>query len=317
MHNFNSIISRMRFFIAFVFLFIADASFAQLQDIDKTIIVDNRERQYMLHLPPSFNKALKLPVIFAFHGGGGEYKRTIRYYNLNHLADENGFIIVYPNAVNKAWSMSGVSSRVKKMDNSVDDVHFISSLLDYLMDDYKVDSNRVFCTGISRGGVFSLFLAWQLSDRITAIAPVCASIPQAIADEYSFKHPTPALLINGTEDPLISYNGGPGKMNAANAGSEKANMLPTEELVNKIATLNSCHAKPLLVDLPDTYPDDGCHAIEYDYPCNIGEVEFIKVIHGGHTWPGGFQYLPKAMIGKTCNDFRAEEKIFAFFKKIK
>jgi len=307
----------MKFFIAFVFLFIADASFGQPQDIDKKITVDNHERQYLIHLPPSFNNASKLPVIFAFHGGGGEYKRIIRYYNLNHLADENGFIVVYPNAVNKAWSMNGVSSRVKKIDNSVDDVHFISSLLDYLIANYKADSNHVFCTGISRGGIFSLYLAWQLSDRITAIAPVCASIPQAIADAYSFKHQTPVLLINGTEDPLVSYNGGPGKMNAPNVGSEKANMLPTEDLVNKIAILNSCHTKPVVVDLPDKDPNDGCNAIQYDYPCDKGEIEFIKVMHGGHTWPGGFQYLPKAMIGKVCNDFRAEEKILAFFKNLK
>ena len=204
----------MKFFTAFIFLFIADTVFAQPQDIDRTINVDNRERQYLIHLPPSFNNASKFPVIFAFHGGGGEYKRTIRYYNLNHLADENGFIIVYPNAINKAWSMSRSSSRVRNIDNSVDDVHFISSLVDYLIADYKIDSNRIFCTGISRGGIFSLFLAWQLLDGITAIRRICASIPQAIADEYSFKHPTPVLLINGTEDPLISYNGGPGKMNA-------------------------------------------------------------------------------------------------------
>ena len=101
----------------------------------------------------------------------------------------------------------------KKIDNSVDDVAFISTLPDNLIADYQVDSKRVFCTGISRGGIFSLYLAWQLSERIAAIAPVCASIPDAIAGDYSFKHPTPVLLINGTEDPLINYNGGAGKMN--------------------------------------------------------------------------------------------------------
>jgi polyhydroxybutyrate depolymerase len=307
---------KIEFFFSFVLLFIIDSSFAQSQDLDKTITVDNRVRQYMIHLPPSFNSLRKLPVIFAFHGGGGEYKKTIRYYNLNGLADDNGFIVVYPNAVNKAWSMHGVSSRVKNIENGVDDVKFISVLLDNLIADYKVDSKRVFCTGISRGGIFSLFLAWQLSDRITAIAPVCASIPQAIADEYSFKHPTPVLLINGTEDPLINYNGGPGKMNARNAESQTANMLPTEELVNKILKLNNCQSAAIVTNLPDTDPKDGCTETDYTYPCDEGKVEFIKVINGGHAWPGGIQYLPKMIIGKACKDFYAEEKIFEFFKKI-
>ena len=299
------------------FLFLCFMQFSFAQDLDKTITVDNRERQYLVHLPPSFSTQKNLPVIFAFHGGGGEYKKTIRYYNLNELANDNGYIVVYPNAVNKAWSMRGVSSRVKNIDDGVDDVHFISTLLDYLIANYKADSNHVFCTGISRGGIFSLFLAWQLSDRITAIAPVCASIPQAIADEYTFKHPTPVLLINGTEDPLISYKGGAGKMNGRNAGSQTANMLPTEVLVSKIVKLNNCAASAEPTNLPDADPHDGCTATAYLYACDDAPVEFIKIINGGHTWPGGFQYLPKMIIGRTCRDFNAEEKVFAFFKKVK
>jgi polyhydroxybutyrate depolymerase len=301
----------------FIFLLACTVQFSVAQDLDKTITVDNRERQYLVHLPPSFGSKKSLPVIFAFHGGGGEYKKTIRYYNLNGLADDNGYIVVYPNAVNKAWSMHGVSSRVKNIDNDVDDVKFISTLLDFLITNCKADSNHVFCTGISRGGIFSLFLAWQLSDRITAIAPVCASIPQAIADEYSFKHPTPVLLINGTEDPLINYNGGAGKMNGRNARTQTANMLPTEELISKIVKLNNCMANTVTTNLPDADPGDGCTATEYLYSCNNANVEFIKVINGGHTWPGGFQYLPKMIIGKTCKDFNAEEKVFAFFKSVK
>ncbi|HLK30671.1 MAG TPA: PHB depolymerase family esterase [Puia sp.] len=308
---------RIKIFSTLILLFAIHCSFAQSQDLDKTITVDGRERQYAIHLPPSFNTSKNFPVIFAFHGGGGEYKKVIRYYNLNGLADENGYIVVYPNAINKAWSMSGVSSRIKKIDNSVDDVKFISELLDNLIANYKADSKHVFCTGISCGGIFSLFLAWQLSDRITAIAPVCASIPQAIAEEYSFKHPTPVLLINGTEDPLINYNGGPGKMNGRNAESQTANMLPTEELVSKIAKLNNCQSNPVVKDFPDADPKDGCTATDYSYSCSDVQVEFIKVVNGGHTWPGGIQYLPKVIIGKVCKDFNAEEKVFEFFKKIR
>lgn len=290
---------------------------AQSVDIEKTIVVDGRERQYIVHLPPSFTSQKKLPVIFAFHGGGGDNKRIIRYYNLNGLADANGYIIVYPNAINKAWSLSGVSSRVRNIDNSVDDVHFISVLLDAMIRDYKVDDKHVFCTGISRGGVFSLYLAWQLSGRITAIAPVCASIPQGIATAYTFIHPIPVMLINGTGDPLIDYNGGPGTMNARNAQSEKANMLPTEVLVRKMVEIDHCSTTPAVINFQDTDPNDGCSATEYDYLGVDAKVAFIKVLHGGHAWPGGVQYLPVSIIGKACEDFNAEEKIFAFFKSVR
>src|SRR5271154_2083876 len=121
---------RLEFIFNFILLSVIHSSFAQSRDLDKTISAENRKRQYLIHLPPSYNRGAKFPLIIALHGGGGDYKRTIRYYNLNSLADENGFIVVYPNAINKAWSMNGASSRVKKMDSSVDDVKFISDLLD-------------------------------------------------------------------------------------------------------------------------------------------------------------------------------------------
>jgi len=189
-------------------------------------------------------------------------------------------------------------------------------LLDTLIRSYRVDSRRVFCTGISRGGIFSLYLAWKLSDRITAIAPVCASIPRAIATAYSYSHPIPVMLINGTEDPLIDFNGGPGKLNAVNAHSEKANMLPTEELVRKIVNLNHCAPSPAINEFADTDPADGCTETEFDYAGTAAKVAFIKVLHGGHAWPGGVQYLPKFIIGKACKDFNAEDKIFSFFKSL-
>ncbi|HLY68917.1 MAG TPA: alpha/beta hydrolase-fold protein [Puia sp.] len=303
--------------LPFISSFCVLCSFAQSQDIDKTILVDGRERQYLIHLPPAFSRAGKLPLIFALHGGGGTYKNTIKFYNLTALADKNNYIIVYPNALNKAWTMPGITSRRKVAEEHVDDVKFISVLLDSLLSAYKVDSNHVFCTGISRGGMFSFYLAYKLSNRITAIAPVCGGISQTVADQFSFRHPTPVLMINGTDDPLVRYNGGAGKFNKRNAENEDADMMPSEELLAKIVKLNNCDAKRIVTSIPDSDPGDGCHAIDYVFPCSNAEVEFIKIVNGGHTWPGGPQYLPKFIIGKVCRDFSASEKIFDFFKQVK
>jgi polyhydroxybutyrate depolymerase len=270
----------------------------------------------MIHLPPSFRPGKSYPVVLAFHGGGGEYKKVIRYYHLNNLADADEFIVVYPNAIHHAWTLNGVSSRVRSMDPTVDDVHFISVLLDILIQEYQVDSSHVFCTGISRGGIFSLYLAWQLSSRIQAIAPVCASIPRNIFEGYHFSHPIPVMLINGTGDPLIDYNGGPGKLNTRNAGSDQADMLPTEELVKKLLDINHCNPTATIKAIPDSDPEDGCQATEYDYVGPHSKIAFIKIINGGHSWPGGIQYLPKSLIGWVCKDFYDEDKIMAFFKSM-
>jgi polyhydroxybutyrate depolymerase len=302
--------------ILFLLLFIAARSFAQ-QDIDKTIMVDGRERQYLIHLPPSFNASQKFPVIFALHGGGGTYKPTVKFYGLNEPGDKNNFIIVYPNAIKKAWNMPGITSRLKGLDTTIDDVHFISVLIDTLVANYHADDKRVFCTGISRGGMFSLYLAYKLSARIAGIAPVCASISKTISDGYRFSHPMPVLLINGTSDPLINYNGGTGRYNRRNEENEDADMFPTEELVAKIAKLDNCNSTPSVTNLPDEDTEDDCTAIENIYTCNTATVDFIKVINGGHTWPGGSQYLPKIFIGRVCRDFSAAEKVISFFSSIK
>lgn len=291
-------------------------AFAQ-EDIDKTIMVDGIQRLYTIHVPPSFDTShQQFPVIFALHGGGGNYKQTVGFYKFNTLSDYTGFIMVYPNAINKAWNMPGIGSRVKDMDTTVDDVHFISLLIDTLITRYKANPKRIFSTGISRGGMFSLYLADKLSDRIAGIAPVCASISISVAADYSFDHLMPVLLINGTDDPLVKYNGGTGEFNRANEANPDAYMLPTEDLVKKIVQLDRCDSNSIVHTLPNTNKKDGCIATETIYSGKV-MVDFISVINGGHTWPGGDQYLPKLFIGRVCRDFSATEKIINFFLQIK
>jgi len=287
---------------------------AQGSNLDKEIIVDNQKRHFIIHLPTGFEGMTKLPVILALHGSGGDSKMASRHYNMNGLADANRFIVVYPDALNKLWNLNWSTYHNNGLP---DDYKFISTVLDELSAHYKADSNRIFCTGISRGGVFSLLLGWQLSNRIRGIAPLCASIPNGIKNEWTFTHSLSILLINGTEDPLINYQGGAGKVSLPYSGGQAINMMATEELVQKILTLNNCPSKPIIKNLPDIDPKDGCVATDYEYNCNGVGVEFIKITGGGHTWPGGYQYESSSMIGNLCKDFSASEKIFEFFKSIK
>jgi len=307
------------FLLSFVICAVSFNSNAQ-NDVYKTLMVDGRQREYIIHFPPNYQITAKLPVLFGLHGGGGSYENTAKFYNLNALADKNGFIVIYPNAIDKSWTIPGFSTRSKGTDSTVDDVHFISVLLDTVIQNYKGDSTNVFTTGISRGGEFSLYLAYKLSGRITAIAPVCASVPVPVLKHYSFRHPTPVLLINGTNDPLIPYDGGYGKYLRTNEPNEGFDMAPTEDLIRKIVILEDSitviSKTPVTTSVPDNDPDDGCNAIKYEYHSGGVTVILIKVINGGHTWPGGKQYLPKFIIGRVCRDFNAEDEIFNFFLTI-
>ncbi len=281
------------------------------------ILVDGLQREYIIHLPPGFDALKKLPVIFALHGGGGTASGAVEFYNLEPLADKNNFIVVYPNAVNKSWSIPGMNSRVKDLDTTVKDVHFISVLLDTMIANYKVDDKKVFCTGISRGAMFCYWLADVMNTRITAIAAVCGGISQTQAKAYNFAKPISVLMINGTADPLVKYEGGYGILNKRNEGNEDADLISTQELLTKIVSLNHCNQSPQMLALPDVDANDGCTETETIYECNNVKVDFIKIQNGGHAWPGGTQYLPKFLIGKLCNDFSATQKLFDFFMSIK
>jgi polyhydroxybutyrate depolymerase len=315
--NVNLVFMHIRFYFLFFWLGIIPfcKNYAQT-DIYKTITVDGRQREYIIHLPPDFQSESRLPVLFGLHGGGGTYKNTIKFYNLNGLADKNGFIVVYPNAIAKSWTIPGFSTRTKDHDSTVDDVHFISVVLDTIIQHYKGDSSKVFTTGISRGGEFSFYLAFKLSSRITAIAPVCASVPSPVLKKYTFNHPTPVLIINGTADPLIPYDGGYGKYLRTDEPDEGFDMASTDIVIKKILLLNSCGVGNNQNNMPDNDTEDGCYAIKYQYNCGKTNVTLIKIQNGGHTWPGGKQYLPKFIIGKVCRDFNAEDEIFDFFLSI-
>ncbi len=306
----------MRYHLFLIVSFLPFCNCFGQTDIEKTITVDGREREYIIHLPPGYQNQNKLPILFGLHGGGGTNKNTIPFYNLNCLADKNNFIVVYPNAIAKSWTIPGFSTREKGADSTVDDVHFISVLLDTIIRHYKGDSTKVFTTGISRGGEFSLYLAYKLSKRITAIAPVCASVPKSVLSYYSFNHSTPVLVINGTDDPLIKYDGGYGKYLRTDEPGEGFDMASTNDLIKKIVSIDSCNVNGTLTGMPDNDPDDGCIAQKIEYRCGNTNVTLIKIINGGHTWAGGKQYLPKFIIGRVCRDFNAEDEIFNFFLEV-
>jgi polyhydroxybutyrate depolymerase len=310
-----------RTFFLVLLLLIFLRSFAQL-DVNKTIVVDGIERQYSLHLPLSFHSFKKIRVIFAFHGDEVDYKGAVRLYNLNDLADEQHFIIVYPSALDRHWNIPWMNSHdstaaADDSDNA-DDVHFIAALIDTLATTYKEDTNHIFATGMGRGGLFALYIASKLPAKIKAIAAVCTSIPNSFADDFSLPRPVPVLLINGTTDPFLSYNGGQGKIDQP-GGGKNMEMLSAEDFVTKLAKADSCSddADPAVADVPrNKNGGNECSAVETIYTCGV-TIDFIAVINGGHCWPGRYQYLPKIFPGKVCRDFNAEDRIIPFFQSIK
>ena len=158
-------------------------------------------------------------------------------------------------------------------------------------------------------------LAGELSHKITAIAPVDGSIPSLLLPGYSPSHPVSVLAVNNVDDPLVPFDGGEiyGHFHRVKLGE----VLSVDESVGFWVKRNGCSTTPVVVEEPDRDPGDGTRVTSKQYLNGIDGTEVILYIveGGGHTWPGGIQYLPKWVIGKTSRDINANEIIWSFFKR--
>ena len=179
-----------------------------------------------------------------------------------------------------------------------------------MISDYKIPKHRVYAAGISNGGFFAQKLAVKIPEQIRGIATVAATMPVTLSTLQSLKKPIPVMLIHGTDDPLVPYEGGDVRAGA------KGPILSARDSVVKWAQLNNCSSEPEITHLPNRIDDSTHIHVERYGSCNENaEVILFVVEGGGHTWPGGWQYFPERIIGKTTANMDASEEIIAFFKR--
>lgn len=273
-------------------------------------------RTYLLYVPRGHDRSRPLPLVLALHGGGGTGRHMIQLTEgrFNLLAERDGFAVVYPDGVDRHWNDGrGVPSYRAHRDN-IDDVAFIAALIDHLSAGTQIDRSRVYSTGISNGGLMSLRLARELSSKIAAIAVVAVNSSEQIGRMRDPSRPVSVLLMPGTRDPLVPWDGGdigfPGGQKAGRA-------LSVQETLGYWVAHNQCLPVPAVAWEPDRAPGDWTRVRRELYgPCREGsEVVLYAVEGGGHTWPGGYQYLPERLIGRTSRDIDASDVIWEFFKR--
>jgi polyhydroxybutyrate depolymerase len=175
------------------------------------------------------------------------------------------------------------------------------------------DRAAVGVTGISNGGFMAMRMACEAAREIVGIAAVTATMPAEIGTRCRPARPVPVLVINGTDDPLVPYQGGVVRAFGRNRGV----VWSTERTVEFWASVNGCSGAARSVALPDRDASDGTITIRHDYQgCPRAPVTLLEVKGGGHSWPGASQYLPTALIGRVSRDFDASEAIATFFKSL-
>lgn len=277
------------------FLLISGHIIAQ-QTIQGGFTYDGLNRTYRLYVPETYAPGTQVPLIMNLHGYGSNNIEQEFYGDFRPIADTAGFLVVHPNGTldafnNMHWNTFGTSQ--------VDDVGFLSALIDTLSAHYSIDPKRVYSTGMSNGGFMSFSLACELSNRIAAIASVAGTITGFNLDECLPLRPVPVMQIHGTADGTIPYDGNP-------------LFVSVPALIDFWVEHNQCHPEPIITELPDIDPTDGCTAENHLYTdgVNGSTVEHYKIIDGGHSWPGA-----PIIIDVTNMDFSASKEIWRFFNQ--
>jgi len=116
-----------------------------------SVIVDGHKRDYKVHVPKSYDKSAAVPLVIALHGGGGRTWSMERLTKFSTLSDKEGFIVVYPEGYEKQWNDGREADNIRAQKLNLDDVGFISKVIDAIEEKYSIDKKRVYAAGISNG----------------------------------------------------------------------------------------------------------------------------------------------------------------------
>jgi polyhydroxybutyrate depolymerase len=262
---------------------------------------DGRTRTYVIHTPVGISPSKTYPLVLLFHGGGGEGARVLSTTRFASKADQEGFIVVAPDGVNRHWDDGRGTANA-----GIDDVGFVRQLIADLKSRLPVDPKRIYATGLSNGGIFTQRLGCELSDTLAAIGPDAG--PMA-ANLLSSCKPGPIAVvgIQGGADARIPLEGG--EMGEGTVGGIAASAAQTMKLW---ATVNGCNLTPDVANVRRSV-NDGTRVVKYSYSgCTAGtNVEYYIVQGMGHGWPGA---LAMRINGPTSHNINATDVMWGFFK---
>lgn len=240
-------------------------------DVSGTFIDQGQHRTYYLHTPPSYQPSHPMPLVLAFHGSGEQGKDMAAQTAMNNLADREGFIVVYPDGLNKKWNVSESAPE--------DNIKFVHALITHLSQIRAVNSQRVYATGLSNGGILVQKLACENPSGIAAFATVAASLPVQFKPHCQSQTPISMLMINSTTDPVVPWEGGESPQIKV---GRHLSIPPISEVIDFWRQHDACPAQVKVEQL------SGLVQVSRYQNCQAGsEVTLMELKGGGHIWPGG------------------------------
>ena len=243
--------SHIAIILTTIFLFGAYTINAQ-QNISDSLQHQNYQRQYIVHLPPGYNSNSPAPVVIVLHGGSGNYQSVQGFTQMNFDSNQNGFLAVYPQGQGVAPpGYSWADGRNTSADQAgIDDVGFMSKLIDTLYYDYNIDTNRVYICGFSNGGFMTQRLACETPERYAAIGGLGCSMDTNLTQTCIPNQAVPMAYFSGTADPEVPYNGGPMRNPVVTP------IVAVDTAVQFWVNNNNCQTAEPVVHIPDDVPED-------------------------------------------------------------
>lgn len=268
-------------------------SFLLAQQTSHNFMFDGANRKYIQYIPATYDGSTAVPVVFSLHGLG-DNMNNFSQVGFHQVADTANFIVITPEAlvsplVNAtAWN-SGAGVGPFVLNEDVNDVGFLSAVLDSLTRHFNIDQTRVYATGFSMGGFMSNRLACELNNRIAAIASVAGTIGSGINCQPA--RAMPVCHFHGTADGTVAYEGN-------QFGND------AEALFDFWSTNNICDATIDSIQIANTVADGiSVTKITRKSNCtNNAETILFRADSAGHNW----LYTP-------ANDIDYTSEIWKFF----
>ena len=291
--TFLSVICSMQKVLFILFCSLSLYAESQTQDY---FMHDGEQRDFVYYTPSTWDINQELPLLIVLHGLTQTGNGIMDITNFNELAEDNNFIVCYPDGINNSWN-----ANMNVTVSQADDLGFLEELCLYFENDLNSNPLQKYLCGISSGGFMCHKMACESQQCFAAIGTVSGSMSDTVYSNCTPNHLTSLLHIHGTADDVAAYNGSP------------TTGVSVDETMTFWQEFLSCNATADLQTMPNPNVFDLSHPEKYIYQnCNGGELEHIKVIGGGHQWPGIVTVL--GGVGTINMDFYSPQVIWDFLE---
>jgi polyhydroxybutyrate depolymerase len=277
-----------------------------------SIRVGQLQRGYTHYVPAKL--AARPPLLLVLHGsmGSAEKIRRETMYRFEQLADEHGFIVVYPQGYEGHWNDCRKQAPYAAKRLGIDDVGFMRALIAHFRSAHRVDSARIFAVGLSNGAHLSYRLALEAPDVVRAVAAVAANLP---TDDNSDCTPVsgavPVLILNGTEDPINPFEGG--RVTLFGLG-DRGTVRSAHESAAYFVRRNGIAAAPE-VERTAQQSSASTSAERSRWRSDTGADVLLYTVHGGgHSLPQPRGRSPR-LLGRVHRELDGPAEIWRFFTK--